>query len=344
MTDQTIDLRSDTVTRPTAAMRAAMAAAEVGDDTLGDDPTVIRLERMLADAFGFTGALFLPSGVMANQLALRLLVPPGQELLADAGAHFLLYEDGGVAWHGGILTRTTVSDDGLIDPEVLARMIRPATAYGSGTRAVAVENTHNAAGGVVYPLAALREIRRITREAGVAVHCDGARLWNAHVASGVSFEAYGACFDTLSLCVSKGLGAPAGTVLLLDADRLEEARVMRHRMGGSMRQTGILAAAAIYAFEHNIGRMAEDHSNAALIAGLLRDSGLEVREPQTNLVFVEVPDAAKVQELCATAGVRVSVMGPRTVRLVAHLDVDKQQCERAALTVAKAVAQLATSS
>ncbi|MFD8967144.1 threonine aldolase family protein [Streptomyces sp. NPDC059568] len=342
MPDEIIDLRSDTVTKPTASMRAAMAAAEVGDDTLGEDPTVIRLERMLADVFGFTAGLFLPSGVMGNQLGLRLLVPPGQELLADASSHFLLYEDGGVAWHGGILTRTAVSENGLLDPAILARMIRPTTPYGTGTRAVAVENTHNAGGGVVYPLEALQEIRRVTREAGVAVHCDGARLWNAHVVSGVPFDAYGACFDTLSLCISKGLGAPAGTVLLLDADRLEEARVMRHRMGGSMRQTGILAAAAIHAFENHVERMAEDHANAKTIAGVLNDSGLDVGTPETNIVFVQVPDAGKVQAACMAAGVRVSAMTPTTVRLVTHLDVSAQQCERAAFTVANAVSEAGT--
>ncbi|XUL94013.1 threonine aldolase family protein [Streptomyces galilaeus] len=204
------------------------------------------------------------------------------------------------------------------------------------------DHTHNAGGGTVYPLEALREIRRLTGEAGVAVHCDGARLWNAHIASGVPFDAYGACFDTLSLCVSKGLGAPAGTVLLLDADRLEEARVMRHRMGGSMRQSGILAAAAIHAFENHVERMAEDHANAKTLARALDDSGLDVGTPETNIVFVRVPDAGEVQAACRAAGVWVSVMSPTTVRLVTHLDVSAQQCERAAFTVARAVSGAGT--
>jgi threonine aldolase len=332
------DLRSETVTKPSQAMRRAMAEAEVGDDTLGEDPTVTRLERMLAEAFGFSTALFLPTGVMANQLALRLLVPAGQELLTDADAHFLLYEDAGLAWHGGVQTRTLPSDNGLIDPARLEPMIRTAKPYTVGTRAIAVENTHNRGGGAVYPIETLRELRQIADRHGIAVHCDGARLWNAHVADGVAFEEYGSCFDTLSVCLSKGLGAPVGTVLLFDAAYREEARVMRHRMGGSMRQSGVLAAAGIHAFENNVVRMAEDHDNARHMASLLREHGVDVPEPPTNIVLLTVPDATEVVEACAAKGVLVSALDQRTVRLVTHLDVDREQCARAALLLAELLA------
>jgi threonine aldolase len=270
---------------------------------------------------------------MGNQLGLRLLVPPGQEVLADSNSHFLLYEDAGVAWQGGIQTRTAVTADGLLDPDTLAGMVHVSEPYSVSTRAIAVENTHNVGGGTVYPVERLRAIRAVADAAELKIHCDGARIWNAAVASGTSLREYGKYADTLSVGLSKGLGAPAGTVLLFDAEYADQARVFRHRMGGSMRQSGILAAACIYAFEHNVERMADDHANARLIAGILGEHGLDVSTPETNIVLVQVPDAAAVTEACQAAGVRVSRLNAKLIRLVTHLDVDARQCEQAAHTL-----------
>ncbi|MCF2531259.1 threonine aldolase family protein [Yinghuangia soli] len=338
-----IDLRSDTVTRPTPAMRAAMADAEVGDDVYAEDPTVRALEERVAGMFGgrHTG-LFTPTGVMANQIAVRLSVPPGEELVLDADAHIVAHEDGAAAWHGGIQTRTTLSPRGLLRPEDVASLLRVGDTYTVGTRAVAVEQTHNRGGGAVYPLAQLQAIRDLTTAAGVALHCDGARIWHAHVATGTAFAEYGALFDTLSVCLSKGLGAPAGSVVLLPEDRMPEARRMRHRMGGAMRQAGILAAGGLYALDHHVERLAEDHGHARMIADRLGEEGLDVVAPETNLVLVRLPeprpDAATVVARCREAGVLVSGFGPRLVRMVTHLDADASSCAKAAEVVAGACA------
>lgn len=336
-----IDLRSDTVTRPTPAMRAAMADAEVGDDVYGEDPTVRALEDRVAGLFGGRHAgLFTPTGVMANQIAVRLSVGPGEELVLDADAHIVAHEDGAAAWHGGIQTRTALSPRGLLEPADVARLMRVGDLYTVGTRAVAVEQTHNRGGGAVYPLAQLAAIRELTAAADVALHCDGARIWHAHVATGTPFDEYGALFDTLSVCLSKGLGAPAGSVVLLPAERLPEARRMRHRMGGAMRQAGILAAGGLYALDHHIDRLAQDHAHAASIADRLTDAGLDVVRPETNLVLVLLPephpDAATVAARCRESGVLVSAFGPRVVRLVTHLDVDAAACAKAADAVVQA--------
>ncbi|MBM0230716.1 aminotransferase class I/II-fold pyridoxal phosphate-dependent enzyme [Micromonospora sp. STR1_7] len=340
MARELVDLRSETVTKPSAAMRQAMASAEVGDDCYAEDPTVARLEGMLADAFGFSAALYLPTGVMANHLALRLLAAPGQEVLCDADAHFLLYEDGALAWHAGIQTRTTLSSDGVVKPDDLRKMIRRPKPFSIGTTAVAVENTHNRSGGRIFPLPELQEIRKIADEGGIAVHCDGARIWNAHVRTGVSLEEYGRCFDTLSVCLSKGLGAPVGSVLLLDRSRLAEARVMKHRMGGGMRQAGIIAAAGIYAFENNIDRLAEDHEKARLVAEILRDAGIDVQEPETNMVLVPVDDPDWAVAACMEAGVRVSAISATEIRMVTHLDVSESDAKHAARVVSEVLCRL----
>ncbi|MGA4542137.1 threonine aldolase family protein [Uniformispora flossi] len=338
-----IDLRSDTVTRPAPAMRAAMADAEVGDDVYGEDPTVRALENRVAALFGGRHAgLFTPTGVMANQIAVRLSVAPGEELVLDADAHIVAHEDGAAAWHGGIQTRTALSPRGLLEPADVGRLLRPGDAHTVGTRAVAVEQTHNRGGGSVYPIEQLRAIRELTADAGVALHCDGARIWHAHVATGTPLPAYGELFDTLAVCLSKGLGAPAGSVVLLPADRMAEARRMRHRMGGAMRQAGILAAGGLYALDHHIARLADDHVHARLIADALADAGLDVVAPETNLVLVRLPeprpDAATVAERCRAAGVLVSVFGPRLIRIVAHLDVDASAAAKAAEAVVEAAA------
>ncbi|MFD3755525.1 threonine aldolase family protein [Streptomyces sp. NPDC058622] len=325
-----VDLRSDTVTRPGPRMRAAMAAAEVGDDLFGEDPTVRALEDRLAGLFGFSAALFVPSGVMANQIGLQLLVGPGEELLCDAEAHILAHEEASPARYGGIQTRTVAADRGVITAAALAGVVRRGNPYTLGTRAVEVEQTHTRAGGTVHPLETLRAVRELTARAGVSVHMDGARIWNAMAASGTAAAAYGATADSLAVCLSKGLGAPVGSVLLLAAEHLPRARRLRHGLGGGMRQSGILAAAGLYALDHHVERIAEDHAHASLLAAGLRDAGFTVRRPpETNIVLVEAPGAEAVVARAARKGVLVTAPGPDVIRLVTHLDVGREACQRA---------------
>ncbi|SNQ52022.1 Threonine aldolase [Frankia canadensis] len=338
VTGAPVDLRSDTVALPSPGMRAAMAEAELGDDMFGEDPTVRALEERLCGLFGFSGALFAPSGVMANQIGLRLLVGPGEELVCDAEAHILAHEDGAPALHGGIQTRTLTSESGLIDPRALAAFVRRGNSYTVGTRAVAVEQTHTRSGGNVHPLETLRGIRAVADAAGIAVHLDGARIWNAHAATGVPLAEFGApVADTLSVCLSKGLGAPVGSVLLCDGELLGQARKIRHRLGGGMRQAGVLAAAGLYALEHNLARIGDDHSNAALLADGLREAGCAVSAPETNIVLARTPAAEAVVEQASRHGVRVTSPAPGLLRLVTHLDVDKAGCEQAVRVLAKAI-------
>jgi threonine aldolase len=338
-----IDLRSDTVTKPTAAMRAAMVDAEVGDDVYDEDPTVAALEAKALELFGgpdsrLTTALFVPTGVMANHIGLRMHAGPGEEVVCDADAHIVAHEDAGLAWHGGVQTRTALTERGLLAPEQLERLIRPHGPHVVGTKVVELENTHNRGGGSVYPIETLRSIRALADARGVAVHIDGARLWNAHVATGTPLSEYGKVVDTLAVCLSKGLGAPVGSILLLDAERREDARTLRHRLGGGWRQAGLLAAAGLYALEHHIDRMAEDHANAKLLAQGLRDRGLTVSEPETNIVLIEVPaDAAGVVGRAGDQGVRIGAMGPRTLRAITHLDVSEKSVAIAAQAIADSV-------
>ncbi|WP_406410571.1 threonine aldolase family protein [Streptomyces sp. NBC_01614] len=338
MTTHPVDLRSDTVTRPTPGMRRAMATAEVGDDMFGEDPTVRALEDRLADLFGFPGALFVPSGVMANQIALRLLAAPGQEIVCDAEAHILAHEEGSPARYGGIQTRTVSGERGLLSPETVQRILRTGNAYTVGTRAVALEQTHTRAGGTVYPLETLRALRRLTVRSGTAVHIDGARIWNAHAATGTPLSAYGApVADTLAVCLSKGLGAPAGSVLLTADEHLARARSLRHGLGGGMRQAGILAAAGLHALDHHLERVAEDHDHALLLAEGLREAGCSVRGPETNIVLVDTPGAEDVVRRAAREGVLVTAPGPDVLRLVTHLDVGRRACRRAVEVLMAAV-------
>jgi threonine aldolase len=320
-----VDLRSDTLTRPTPAMRAAMAAAEVGDDVYGEDPTVNALEERVADLFGHEAAVFVPSGTMGNQICLRLVVPSAGELLCDSDAHVVTYENGGAAQHGGIQSRTVPG--GVMGPAVVEAEIRPEGYHMVPTRAVSVEQTHNRAGGAVQPLEVLTRLREVTREHGVALHCDGARIWNAHVASGVPLAEYGRLFDTLSVCLSKGLGAPVGSLVVTSQERAGEARVLRQRLGGGMRQAGILAAAGRYALDHHLERLAEDHARATWLG-----EQLGVR-PETNIVPLSVKDGRAFAAAAADEGVLVSVVGPTRVRMVLHLDVDDTGVAHAARVV-----------
>ncbi len=322
-----IDLRSDTVTRPTPGMRAAIAAAEVGDDVYAEDPTANALQAEVAAMFGHEAALWTPTGSMANQISLQLLVRPGEELLADVTAHVVIYELGAAAAYGGITTRTWPE----LDPPAIEAMIQSEGYHAVPTAAIAVENTHNRRGGEVLPLEVLRELRAVADRHGLALHCDGARLWHAHVADGVPLTDYGALFDTISVCLSKGLGAPAGSVVISTADRIERARTIRKRLGGGMRQIGLLAAAGRYALAHHVDRLADDHARAARLAAALEP--FVAHQVRTNIVLLDLAkaplDAAGLATAARERGVLVSVMGPRTARLITHLDVSDEQVDTA---------------
>lgn len=329
-----IDLRSDTVTRPTAGMRAAIAAAEVGDDVYGEDPTVNALEARVAALFGHEAALFAPTGSMANQVALQTLVPPGSELLCDADAHIVTYESGAAAAIGGISTRTWPAVGPDIDVDFVAGMVRLDGYHAVTTTAIAVEQTHNRWGGGVIPLSTLEGLRRVADEAGIGLHCDGARIWHAHTADGVPLSTYGALFDTMSVCLSKGLGAPAGSVVIGSAERIARARLVRKRMGGGLRQVGILAAAGDYALTHHLESLAADHVRAHRLAEALAPYGLvDPERVRSNIVSLDLTkstvDSATLGRAAAEQGVLVSVLGPRGVRLVTHFQVDDADIDRA---------------
>ncbi|MEN9906003.1 MAG: hypothetical protein RL475_201 [Actinomycetota bacterium] len=332
-----IDLRSDTVTKPSDAMRQAMAAAEVGDDVYGDDPTVNSLEERLAAMFGHQAGLFCPTGSLANQLAIRTLVKPGEELLVETRSHIVRAELGAAATFSGITTRTWPSTDGLLKADdALAIAHENAGPYLVSTKAIAVENTHNFGGGTVQPIDEIAKLSSAARARGIAMHLDGARIWNAHVASGVSFSEYGKHFDTISVCLSKGLGAPIGSVMLSTKERVAEARIWRKRYGAGMRQVGIIAAAAHYALDQNIDRLAEDHGRAKKIAIALAaiDSSLvDPSKVHTNIVGLELSKigmtAADLTARCKEAGLWISALGPHYARLVTHLDFDDAQCDQA---------------
>jgi threonine aldolase len=336
-----VDLRSDTVTRPTAGMLRAMSAAETGDDVYGEDPTVNALEARVAELFGHEASVFVPTGTMGNQICLQLVVPPAEELLCGAEDHVVTYEHGGAARYGGISSRTVQASRGLVDADAVAAELRPAGWGTVATRAVSVEQTHNRGGGAVHPLGALRDLRMLTEGAAVALHCDGARIWNAHVASGTPLAAYGALFDTLSVCMSKGLGAPVGSLVVTDAARAAEARVLRKRLGGGMRQVGVLAAAAAHALDHHLERLADDHERARRLAEAVAEAAPGVVAPalvETNIVPLDLTGARlDGPELAARAradGVLLSVIAPRRARMVTHLDVDDAAVARAGEVVA----------
>ncbi len=331
-----IDLRSDTVTRPTADMRAAMAAAEVGDDVYAEDPTVRALEERVAAMFGKEAALFTPTGSMANVLAVRSLVGVGEEVLCESSAHIARAELGAHGAFTGLTMRTWTGDRGGLDLDAVRSLFAPDLGpFFVSTKAISIENTHNFGGGTVLPLSDIQALRSFADSVGVAVHLDGARIWNAHVASGVSPEEYGRLVDVLAVCLSKGLGAPVGSLMVGSAAAIAEARIWRKRMGGGMRQVGILAAAGLYALDHHVERLAEDHANARLLA---EACDVDPEAVDTNIVVVDVPDAAPVVEAAREAGVLVSAVGPRTVRLVTHLDVSAGQAKDAAAVLAKVLA------
>jgi threonine aldolase len=317
-------------------MRAAMASAEVGDDVYGDDPTVNSLEERVAAMFGQQAGLFAPTGSLANQLSIRTLVKPGEELLVETRSHIVRAELGAAATFSGITTRTWPSTDGLLKADdALAIAHENAGPYLVSTKAIAVENTHNFGGGTVQPIDEIAKLSSAAHARGIAMHLDGARIWNAHVASGVSCAEYGKHFDTISVCLSKGLGAPIGSVMLSTKERVAEARIWRKRYGAGMRQVGIIAAAAHYALDHNIARLAEDHARAKKIATALAaiDSSLvDPSKVHTNIVGLELSKigitAAELTARCKDAGLWISALGPHYARLVTHLDFDDAQCDQ----------------
>lgn len=348
MSDQpatVVDLRSDTVTRPTPAMRRAIAEAEVGDAVLGDDPTVAALERYGAELLGKEAALFFPSGIMANTAALLVLARPGTEAVIDAGGHILNYEEGaGAAW-GGVQLRAVPTADGLLRPEHLAEYIRPGTPYLPQTSLVCLENTHNGAGGRVMPLSQLRAVAETAHERGVAVHLDGARLPNASAATGVPMSDFAAAADTVMVALSKGLGAPVGSLLAGSADAMQRAWRVRRRLGGGMRQAGILAAGALYGLRNHVPLLEQDHRRARELAARAAGApGLSVVPPETNIVMVDLVDPrlepGAVLGTLERRGVRMTQFGARRLRAVTHLDVDDAGISRAGDALVEAVGEL----
>ena len=328
-----VDLRSDTVTRPTPAMREAIAGAEVGDDALGDDPTTRGLEEAVAELLGKERALFFPTGLMANQAALAVLGRWGGEVVLEAGAHVLNYEDGAAAALSGIQLRAVPTPDGLLTPGLLRPAIRAVAPHLPRTCAVAVENTHLESGGRVMPLDTAQGVAEVAREHGVAVHLDGARLWNACVASGHAPADYARHADTVMVSLSKALGCPVGSVLAGDAATMEEAWRVRRRLGGAMRQSGILAAAGLYALAHHRGAIAQDHERAHRLAlGVGGIPGFMVDPPSTNIVFVDIDDGYELPELLSFLQFRrilVLEYGANRLRAVTHRDVDDAGIARA---------------
>jgi threonine aldolase len=330
-----IDLRSDTVTRPGEGMRAAMAAAEVGDDVYAEDPTVHRLEQRIAELFGFEAALFTVTGSMANLLAVRALVGVGQEILCESAAHIARAELGAHGALTGLTMRTWTDPRGHADLAAVDALVAPDLGpYFVVTKAVSVENTHNFAGGRVQPAEVLTGLRELAQRRGLRVHLDGARIWNAHVATGTSLRELAACADTMGVCLSKGLGAPVGSLMLGSADAVAEARVWRKRLGGGWRQAGVVAAAGLYAVDHHVERLAEDHDNARLIA---EACGIDPAEVETNIVVVPTDDAPGLVARCRDEGVLVGAVGSDVVRVVTHLDVSASDAKTAAAVLASAL-------
>jgi len=328
-----IDLRSDTVTRPTPAMRQAMASAEVGDDVLDGDPTVRRLEERVAAMLGKEKALFFPTGTMANQSGVWLLSRPGTEILIDAGAHIIHYEYAGAAALSGVQVRPVSGSGPVMDSAALSAAIRPTSRVAPAASMLCMENTHNGAGGKITPLPELRALHDLAKEHALGVHLDGARLWNASAASGTSLADFAACADTVMVSFSKGLGAPVGAALAGPAALIEEGWVVRKRLGGGMRQSGVLAAAVLHALDHHVERLAVDHANARAFASIVDGAaGAAVVPPDTNIVMIDLPpgrDAFVAVAACAGRGVLTSPWSSSRIRAVFHLDADTASAERA---------------
>ncbi|MBI4784312.1 MAG: low-specificity L-threonine aldolase [Oscillatoriophycideae cyanobacterium NC_groundwater_1537_Pr4_S-0.65um_50_18] len=328
-----IDLRSDTVTQPTAGMREAIAGAAVGDDVFGDDPTVNALEAYVADLLGKEAAVFMPSGTMTNQIALRVHTEPGDEVILESEAHIYYYEGGAPAALSGVMCRLIKGDRGIFTAADLRSVLRPEDSHFPRTKLVCLENTHNRGGGKIFPLAGIEAIAQVCREQGLMLHLDGARFWNACVATGVADAVYAKPFDTVSVCFSKGLGAPIGSALAGSKEMMARARRFRKMFGGGMRQAGLMAAGALYGLKHQRDRLAEDHANAKVLAeGLSQIEGIEITPEQveTNLVVFHMPTMAaqivvgRLQE----KGVAMLAVGSHSIRAVTNLMVTRAQVEQ----------------
>ena len=336
-----IDLRSDTVTKPTAAMRRAMMEAEVGDDVYGEDPTVNRLEQRAAEITGKDAALFVPSGTMGNTIAVKLHTSHGQEVICDSRSHVLNYELAMMGWFSGCVARAIPTDDGILTWEQVRREIRPLGPHWAPTGLIEIENTHNMAGGTIYPLRIIREICDGAHERGLRVHMDGARVFNAAAAMGVPVREIVAPVDTVMFCVSKALGAPVGSLLAGTAEAIAQGRLYRKRLGGAMRQAGVLAAAALVALEETPQRLADDHCNAKFLAeGLARIPGIaaDAAKAMTNIVIFDIEGtglaSAEISSRLKARGVLINCINERQMRAVTHYDVDRAGCEQALEEVA----------
>ena len=343
-----VDLRSDTVTQPTPAMREAMARAQVGDDVYGEDPTVNRLQERTAELLGKEAALYVPSGTMSNQTGVRVHTQPGDEMICEATCHIYNWEAGGPAVLSGVMCRTVQGTYGILELEQLRGLIRPENEHYVRTRLVCLENTHNRGGGRIYPLEKMEAICAWAHEHGLVTHLDGARLLNASVATGIPAREYAKHFDTVSICFSKGLGAPVGSALAGSRELIRRARKIRKVFGGGMRQAGVIAAGALYALEHHVERLAEDHTHAQILARAIRETeGLVLDPPDvhTNLVWFKVePElgtAAEVAERLKEQRVLVSVSGPQVLRACTHLDVTREMVEEAAEAIRALAAESA---
>ncbi len=341
-----IDLRSDTVTKPTEAMREAMARADVGDDVYGEDPTVNRLQEMMAAMFGKKAALFVPSGTMANQLAIRLHTQPGQEVIVESKAHIVRYEQGAAGALAGVQLHWIMGDRGLISAEQVDAAIRPKEPHTIQTGLICIESTHNSGGGTIYPLATIERIRAVATTHGIPMHLDGARLFNAIAATSLPPASYAQHFDTLSVCLSKGLGAPVGSVLMMnDLTLLEKAKRVRRMYGGAMRQAGILAAAGIYALEHHIARLKEDHDHAKQLARRLQQIPTVKISPQdvdTNIVIFDVIGHRLAPPAIVAAlkkeRVLINAIGGDSFRAVTHLDISSSMADEACAILTRVLA------
>ncbi len=347
MTDgQVIDLRSDTVTKPTEAMRCAMAEAEVGDDVYGEDPAVLRLEARAAETFEREAAIFVPTGTMGNQIAIRLHTQHGQEVICEARSHIVEWEMAMMSAYSGVMPRVVAGERGILHWEQIAAAIGAKIYYRAQTGLISLENTHNMAGGTVTPLAVTREILSGAKNAGLPVHLDGARIFNAAVALGISVAELTRGFDTVMFCLSKGLCAPVGSLLVGSRETIDRARIYRKALGGGMRQVGVLAAPGLIALEEMPRRLHVDHANArALAEGLAAEDGvdLDLATVETNIVIFSLhgPVAGEVVRLAKARHLLVSAFGPRSIRLVTHRDVSAEDCARAARILAEAVHQIA---
>jgi threonine aldolase len=341
-----IDLRSDTLTQPTDGMRRAMAEAVVGDEQKREDPTVIALEERVAALLGQEEAVYLPTATMGNQIALRLLTEPGDEVVAESTSHVFRYELGGPAVHSGLVMKAIATEDGRFGPdEVRAAVNPPGIVHMPPTRVLSLENTHNGGGGRVWPLTQLRAVVGAARDLGLAVHLDGARILNAAIASGVEAAEYGREFDTVTICLSKGLGCPLGALLATSAERAGKARRFKHLFGGAMRQAGIVAAAGLYALEHHVERLEDDHANARRLAEGLAEADLPVDldHVETNFVLLDVGALGLAAEEAIArlqaGGVLLSQAArPGVLRAVTHLDVGRDAVERATPAIVRALA------